>query len=154
MHKILLIGSLQPWRATTVPSIEAAGYVVEQADTGTLGFKLAKAQNPNLIICAWELPDTNGHQVLKQIRNDLQLVVTPVILISSLYHHSHLRQTMELGADALLINTAIAKAKDPVKMGRAMGLAAEAGRLAYLSGRIPIKAYASASSPLTGTIVS
>ena len=104
MQKILLIGSLQPWRATTVPSIEAAGYVVEQADTGTLGFKLAKAQNPNLIICAWELPDTNGHQVLKQIRNDLQLVVTPVILISSLYHHSHLRQTMGLGADDCLLH--------------------------------------------------
>ncbi|MEM9508772.1 MAG: thiazole synthase, partial [Cyanobacteria bacterium P01_E01_bin.35] len=47
---------------------------------------------------------------------------------------------------------AIALAQNPVAMARAMGLAAEAGRLAYLSGRIPVKQYATASSPLTGTI--
>ncbi|MEM1251471.1 MAG: glycine oxidase ThiO [Cyanobacteria bacterium P01_H01_bin.21] len=78
----------------------------------------------------------------------------PVVVDAGIGSPSEAAESMELGADALLINTAIAKAKDPVKMGRAMGLAAEAGRLAYLSGRIPIKAYASASSPLTGTIVS
>jgi thiazole synthase len=61
---------------------------------------------------------------------------------------------MELGADALLINTAIAGAKNPPAMARAMSLATIAGRLAYLSGRIPVKAYASASSPLSGTITS
>ncbi|MGB3206578.1 MAG: thiazole synthase, partial [Crinalium sp.] len=57
-----------------------------------------------------------------------------------------------MGADALLINSAIAQAQNPVAMARAMGLAAEAGRLAYEAGRIPVKTYASASSPLTGTI--
>jgi thiazole synthase len=59
---------------------------------------------------------------------------------------------MEMGADALLINSAIALAKNPVAMARAMGLATEAGRLAYLAGRIPIKQYATASSPLSGTV--
>jgi thiazole synthase len=59
---------------------------------------------------------------------------------------------MELGADAILMNTAIAEAKDAEKMARAMRLAIEAGRLAYLAGRMPKRLYASASSPLTGNI--
>jgi thiazole synthase len=59
---------------------------------------------------------------------------------------------MELGADGVLMNTAIALAQDPVNMARAMRLAVEAGRLAFLSGRIPRKSYASASSPIDGTI--
>jgi thiazole synthase len=59
---------------------------------------------------------------------------------------------MELGADAVLMNTAIAAAQDPIAMARAMKLATEAGRLAYLSGRMPKKMYASASSPVEGLI--
>jgi thiazole synthase len=59
---------------------------------------------------------------------------------------------MELGADAVLMNTAIAEAKDAEKMATAMRLAIEAGRLAYLAGRMPKRLYASASSPLTGNI--
>lgn len=57
---------------------------------------------------------------------------------------------MELGADAVLMNTAIAEAQDSEKMATAMRLAIEAGRLAYLGGRMPKRLYASASSPLTG----
>jgi thiazole synthase len=59
---------------------------------------------------------------------------------------------MELGCDAVLLNTAIAGAKDPVKMARAMRLGVEAGRLAYEAGRIPRKLYATASSPLEGIV--
>src|SRR2546428_7729974 len=59
---------------------------------------------------------------------------------------------MELGADAVLMNTAIAEAKDSAKMATAMRLAIEAGRLAYLAGRMPKRLYASASSPLTGVV--
>jgi thiazole synthase len=59
---------------------------------------------------------------------------------------------MELGADAVLMNTAIAEAEDAEKMARAMRLAIEAGRLAYLAGRMPKRLYASASSPLSGVI--
>src|ERR1700682_1466637 len=59
---------------------------------------------------------------------------------------------MELGADAVLMNTAIAEAQDPARMARAMKLAIEAGRLAYLSGRMPKRLYASASSPVMGTL--
>jgi thiazole synthase len=59
---------------------------------------------------------------------------------------------MELGADALLMNTSIAEAGDPARMATAMKLAVEAGRLAYLSGRMPKRLYASASSPIQGAI--
>src|SRR5918993_1348452 len=57
---------------------------------------------------------------------------------------------MELGADAVLMNTAIAEARDPERMAAAMRLAVEAGRHAYLAGRMPKRLYASASSPLPG----
>lgn len=60
---------------------------------------------------------------------------------------------MELGCDGVLMNTAIAGAKDPVMMASAMKKAVQAGREAFLAGRIPRKRYASASSPLDGTIV-
>ena len=59
---------------------------------------------------------------------------------------------MELGADAVLMNTAIAGAQDPVAMAEAMKLAVRAGRLAYHSGRIPRKMYANASSPVEGMV--
>jgi thiazole synthase len=59
---------------------------------------------------------------------------------------------MELGADAILMNTAIAEAKDAARMAEAMNLAVRAGRLAYLSGRMPRRLYASASSPIDGAI--
>ena len=59
---------------------------------------------------------------------------------------------MELGADAVLMNTAIAEAQDPARMAEAMKLAIAAGRLAYLAGRMPKRLYASASSPLTGVV--
>jgi thiazole synthase len=59
---------------------------------------------------------------------------------------------MELGADAVLMNTAIAEAQDSAKMAEAMKLAIAAGRLAYLAGRMPKRLYASASSPLAGVV--
>jgi thiazole synthase len=59
---------------------------------------------------------------------------------------------MELGADAILMNTAIAESRDPAQMAEAMKLAVQAGRMAYLSGRMPKRLYASASSPIDGAI--
>ncbi len=76
----------------------------------------------------------------------------PVVVDAGIGTPSEAAQAMEMGADALLINSAIALAKNPSAMAQAMGLATVAGRLAYIAGRIPVKQYASASSPLTGTI--
>lgn len=76
----------------------------------------------------------------------------PVVVDAGIGAPSEASLAMEMGADALLINSAIALAKNPVAMAKSMGMATTAGRLAYLAGRIPIKNYASASSPLTGTV--
>lgn len=76
----------------------------------------------------------------------------PVIVDAGVGTASDVTIAMELGVDGVLLNTGIAHAADPVNMARAMKAAIEAGRLAYLSGRIPKKLYATASSPETGLI--
>ncbi|HLC17818.1 MAG TPA: thiazole synthase [Thermodesulfobacteriota bacterium] len=76
----------------------------------------------------------------------------PVIVDAGVGTASDASAAMELGCHGLLMNTGIACARDPVAMARAMRLATEAGRLAYLAGRIPKKLYAAASSPVEGII--
>ncbi len=76
----------------------------------------------------------------------------PVIVDAGVGTASDVTIAMELGADGVLLNTGIAGAKEPVQMARAMAHAIQAGRLAFLSGRIPRKLYATASSPTEGVI--
>jgi thiazole synthase len=76
----------------------------------------------------------------------------PVIVDAGVGTASDVTVAMELGCDGVLLNTGVAGARDPVKMAWAMRHACEAGRLAYLAGRIPRKLYATASSPLEETI--
>jgi thiazole synthase len=82
----------------------------------------------------------------------LKQASVPVIVDAGVGTASDAAIAMELGCHGVLMNTAIAGAKEPVRMARAMRLAVEAGRLAHLSGRIPKKLYATASSPLEGVI--
>jgi thiazole synthase len=93
-----------------------------------------------------------GIQNANNIRIIKEQAGVPVIVDAGVGTASDATVAMELGADAVLMNTAIALAQDPVAMARAMRLGVEAGRLAFRAGRIPRKAYASASSPLDGTI--
>ena len=76
----------------------------------------------------------------------------PVIVDAGVGTASDVTVAFELGVDGVLLNTGIAHARDPLRMAVAMKHAAEAGRLAYLAGRIPKKLYATASSPMEGTI--
>src|SRR5271163_566359 len=76
----------------------------------------------------------------------------PMIVDAGVGTASDAAIAMELGADGVLMNTAIAAAEDAPSMAKAMKLAVEAGRLAYLAGRMPKKLYASASSPLVGVV--
>ena len=76
----------------------------------------------------------------------------PLIVDAGVGTASDAALAMELGADGILMNTAIAAAEDPVRMAEAMKLGVEAGRLAYEAGRMPKKLYASASSPLAGVV--
>jgi thiazole synthase len=76
----------------------------------------------------------------------------PVIVDAGVGGASDVAVAMELGCDGVLLNTAVAHAKDPLRMAHAMRRACEAGRLSYLAGRIPRKLYAQASSPMEGRI--
>ncbi|MFD2044621.1 thiazole synthase [Ornithinibacillus salinisoli] len=78
----------------------------------------------------------------------------PVIVDAGIGTPSDAAIAMELGADGVLLNTAVSGAEDPVKMAKAMRMAIEAGRLGYEAGRIPKKRYATASSPMEGMSIS
>lgn len=93
-----------------------------------------------------------GLQNPYNIREILEQLKVPVIVDAGVGTASDATVAMELGCEGVLMNTAIAEAKDPVKMARAMRLAIESGRLAYEAGRMPRKRYADASSPETGLI--
>jgi thiazole synthase len=93
-----------------------------------------------------------GLQTTANIRIIIENAKIPVVVDAGIGTPSEAAQAMEMGADALLINSAIALAQNPPAMAKAMSLGAIAGRLAYLAGRMPIKNYANASSPLTGVV--
>lgn len=80
----------------------------------------------------------------------IEQATVPIIVDAGIGTPSDAAIAMEMGADGVLLNTAVSGAKDPVKMAQAMKLAIEAGRLGYEAGRIPKKRYASASSPQEG----
>lgn len=80
------------------------------------------------------------------------IIKVPVIVDAGVGTASDATVAMELGCDGILLNTAVAKARDPVLMASAMRKAVEAGREAFLSGRIPQKLYATASSPTEGLV--
>jgi thiazole synthase len=84
------------------------------------------------------------------IRIIIEQASVPVVVDAGLGAPSHAAEAMELGADAVLVNTALADARDHAAMARAFALGVEAGRLAYLAGLGPERQAASASSPLTG----
>ncbi|MBI5886271.1 MAG: thiazole synthase [Deltaproteobacteria bacterium] len=86
------------------------------------------------------------------IRIILETIKLPIIVDAGVGTASDAALAMELGCHGILMNTGIAGAKDPVGMAKAMNFGVVAGRLAYLSGRIPKKLYATASSPLSGLI--
>lgn len=93
-----------------------------------------------------------GIKTEENIKIIIEQSKVPVVVDAGLGVPSEASRVMELGADCALVNTAIALAEDPVKMAEGFKLGVMAGRAAYKAGRIPVKAYASASSPLTGIV--
>jgi thiazole synthase len=91
-----------------------------------------------------------GIFTIEEIQIIIENAGVPVVVDAGLGAPSEASLALELGADAVLVNTAIARAKDPAGMGEAFKLGVEAGRKAYRAGRIEKKAYASASSPMEG----
>ena len=130
------------------------------------GFVVLPYTNDDLITCR-KLEDAGASAIMPlgapigsglgiQNPNNIAIIKeflgTPVIVDAGVGTASDATIAMELGVDGVLMNTGIAGAGDPVKMAEAMRKAVEAGRLAFLSGRIPRKMYATASSPAKGVI--
>jgi thiazole synthase len=93
-----------------------------------------------------------GIQNPHNLRLIREAVKVPVIVDAGVGTASDVALAMELGCDGVLLNSAVAGAREPVRMARAMKLGVEAGREAFLAGRIPRKPYGSASSPLDGLV--
>jgi thiazole synthase len=93
-----------------------------------------------------------GIQNVNNMRIIREFARVPMIVDAGVGTASDAALAMEIGADGVLMNTAIAGAQEPVAMATAMKYAVIAGRLAYLAGRIPRKMYASASSPVEGMV--
>jgi thiazole synthase len=99
-------------------------------------------------------PIGSGRGVLNKasIEIIIEEATVPVVVDAGLGVPSEAAQVMEAGADAVLVNTALAEARDPVRMSLAFRQAVEAGRNAYLAGRMPVRAHASPSSPVAGVV--
>lgn len=106
--------------------------------------------------CATVMPlaspigSNQGMKTRASIEIIIEQATVPVVVDAGLGAPSHAAEAMEMGADAVLVNTAIAAATDPIRMAQAFKMAVEAGRIAYETGLAPKRATASASSPLTG----
>jgi len=139
------VGSLE---ATQVLVKEGFTVMAYTSDDPVAAKRLAEAGAT--VVMPAGAPIGSGQGILNpnNIRIILEQATTPIIVDAGVGTASDVSRALELGADAVLLNTGIAGAKDPVRMARAMKHAAIAGREAYLAGRIPRKLYATASSPL------
>ncbi|HOL77299.1 MAG TPA: thiazole synthase [Candidatus Hydrogenedentes bacterium] len=120
-----------------------------QADP-VLAKKLEEVGTATVMPLGAPIGSNRGVRTRDMIRIIIEQATVPVVVDAGLGAPSHAAEAMELGADAVLVNTALADAEDPGAMARAFALAVEAGRLAYRAGMGPVRDTASASSPLTG----
>ncbi|MGB5915646.1 MAG: EAL domain-containing protein [Phormidesmis sp.] len=104
MQTILVIEAPSPSRNALVDHLISADFLVNTADDGAAGVRAGRQHRPDVIICSWELDKKwTGHRVLKAVRKDSELLTTPFILITNQAARSHVRHTMELGADDCLV---------------------------------------------------
>ena len=158
--KLEVIGDERTLFPDNVALLEATRVLVRE------GFVVLPYTNDDPVICR-KLEEAGAAAVMPlgapigsglgiQNPNNLRIIReqsrVPLIVDAGVGTASDAAVAMELGADGVLMNTAIAQAKDPVAMATAMKLAVEAGRLAFLAGRIPRRAHASASSPSEGLV--
>jgi thiazole synthase len=116
----------------------------------TLAKKLEDAGAAAIMPLGSPIGTNRGLETKSLIAMLIENCQVPVVVDAGIGRPSHAAEAMEMGADAVLVNTAIATAEDPAMMGRAFSLAVEAGRLAYLARMGQESATAQASSPLTG----
>jgi len=150
--KLLYPDMIETLRATEMLSKDGFQVMVYCSDDPLMAKRLEDVGAVAIMPLASPIGSGMGIQSTVNIRMIIEDAKVPVIVDAGIGTASDAAVAMELGCDAVISNTGIAHAKDPVKMAAAMKLAVEAGRLAWLAGRMPKKAYADPSSPLTGLI--
>lgn len=158
--KLEVIGDPRTLMPDNVGTLEACKVLVKEGFTVMPYFTddpvMAKRLEDAGAACVMPLasPIGSGQGILNRVNIEFirEAVKVPVIVDAGVGTASDAAVAMELGVDGLLMNTAIAAAKDPVRMATAMRLATEAGRLAFEAGRMPRQKYANASSPTQGLI--
>ena len=158
--KLEVIGDEKTLMPDVEGTLEAARELVKQGfkvlpyvpDDVVACLKLEAAGCPAVMPLAAPIGSGLGIRNQHNLRIILECVKVPVIVDAGVGTASDVAVAMELGVTAVLLNTAVALAKDPVKMALAMRKGVEAGRLAFEAGRIPRKLYASASSPIEGVV--
>ena len=158
--KLEVIGDEQTLFPDTNGLIEAAKILIKEGfivlpytnDDPIVAKKLVDIGCPAVMPLAAPIGSGLGVRNPYNLKIILENIKVPVIVDAGVGTASDATYAMELGADAVLMNTAIAGAKDPIMMAEAMKYAIDAGRLAYKAGRIPRKLYATASSPIEGML--
>ena len=155
--KTLLPDPIDTLRATETLVADGFQVLVYTTDDPILARRLKAAGAVSVMPAGSPIGSGQGIQNPTNIRIILEYLKDgdpdyPVIVDAGVGTASDVSVAMELGCDGVLLNTAIASARDPLRMAWAMRYACEAGRLAYLGGRIPKKLYANASSPMEGII--
>src|SRR5438067_3319023 len=143
------IGTLEACRVLVDEEFVVLPYI--NADP-VLALKLQELGTATVMPLASPIGSGQGMKTFDSIRIIIEQATVPVVVDAGIGVPSDAAMSMELGASACLVNTAIAKAENPALMAKAMKLGLEAGRAAYLAGRMPILPYASASSPIEGVV--
>lgn len=143
------IGTLEACRTLVDEGFVVLPYI--NADP-VLALKLQEMGTATVMPLASPIGSGQGMKTFDSIRIIVEQVTVPVVVDAGIGVPSDAAISMELGASACLVNTAIARAQSPALMAEAIRLGVEAGRKAYLAGRMPVLPYASASSPLEGVV--
>ena len=143
----LLPDPVETLKATQILVKEGFTVLVYTSDDPIIAKKLEDAGAASVMPAGAPIGSGQGILNKNNIRIILESAKVPILVDAGVGTASDVTIAMELGCDGVLLNSGIALAKDPVRMAKAMKLACESGRLAFLSGRIPKKLYAKASSP-------
>lgn len=146
-EKTLLPDPIETLKATKILTKEGFTVLVYTSDDPIIAKRLEDAGATSVMPAGAPIGSGQGILNRNNIRIILESAKVPIIVDAGVGTASDVTIAMELGCEGVLLNTGIAHAKDPVRMAKAMKLACESGRLAFLSGRMPRRLYAKASSP-------
>lgn len=149
-NKYLLPDNLETLKATEVLVKEGFVVLPYMSPDLMMAKRLEEAGAAAVMPLGAPIGSNRGIKTKELVKILIEGIQVPVIVDAGIGKPSEAAECMEMGCEAVLVNTAIATAGDPVGMAKAFALAVEAGRKAYLAGTGPIQQFANASSPLTG----